>query len=360
MSSPTAFDDTQFDLDLSDHLDQFPDPVVPSDHDRGAGDLAADVVLGVALVRDPWGMPAADGGDQVLDAPALTVTEAATEDVAVTDADPAPAVAVAEPVVTTAAAAEPAAATTVEDVPVPWVPAEGGTATYPAAVARAVDPPTSVHSVFAVTPPQGTPVVVLPPLPPAPPSRGASSRAARRRRRVVAVLGAVLAAGLVAGGAGLAIATNDDGEGDVFEAASPGDTVALPPAGAQADKPDDDEVVPVVPAAPDAPDAADEVPAAGDAADLERAADAVTAFLAVRGTDDERAVSSQGGRGELDAAIAAIGRAVPQGDPACSVGAAAGTFGCVLDTDQGPITFTVGPDADDPQTSGFEVIGATA
>ena len=60
MSSPTAFDDTQFDLDLSDHLDQYPDPVVPSDHDRGAGDLAVDVVVGVVPVGDPWGVPAAE------------------------------------------------------------------------------------------------------------------------------------------------------------------------------------------------------------------------------------------------------------------------------------------------------------
>ena len=345
MSSPIAFDDTQFDLDLSDHLDQFPDgPVAPP----------AAPFVAVVPVGDPWGVPAdaavtAEPVDQPEPEPVVDVDAGAEIlDESVHADEPVPGVAAAVPADPTAFAA-----TTVEDVPVPWAPTEGGTSTYAAALARAVDPPTSVHSVFAVTPPQGMPAVAVPPVPPAPPAAAVGApKAARRRCRGVAVLAAVLALGLVAGGAGLAIATNEGGDdGGVAAADAPGQSVALPPAGAEADKPDD---APDDAAAPG--DAV--VPPVADADGVAQATEAVQTFLAVRGTDDERAVSSQGGRGELDAAIAAIGRAVSQGDPACSAGADAGTFVCVLDTDQGPITFTVGPDADDPQTSGFEVIGA--
>ena len=330
MSSPIAFDDTQFDLDLSDHLDQFSDGPEVAPAAGGHGDLVddqrgVDDFDGVVPVGDPWGVPA----DEAV--PADPVPEPEPEPVAAVEA-PADAATVEDvsvpwvPEGGNAAAVvgwveAPADAATVEDVPVPWVPAEGGTATWAAAVARAVDPPTQVHSAFAVTPPQGTPAVV--------------------------------AAGLVAGGAGLAIATNGGGDnGEVAVADAPGQSLALPPAGAEADRPDHAS----------APDDAD-VPPVADAdahADgVAPATEAVQTFLTVRGTDAERAVSSQGGRDELDAAVATIGRAVPQGDPTCSAGVDAGTFTCVLDTDQGPITFTVGPDTDDPQTSGFEVIGAT-
>ena len=339
MFSPIAFDDTQFDLDLSEHLDQFPDRPAPA----SASDEPAEAVtepddlVGVVPVGDPWGVPPA--ADRI------------------PEVEPEPA-----PVAVVAAVEPPLYATTVEDIPVPWEPSVGGTATSTAAVARAVDPPTSVHSVFAVTPPQGTPVVAPAPVPPA--GRvavGRAPKAARRRRLGVAVLAVVLAAGLVAGGAGLAIATNGGGgEGDAGVAASPGQSVTLPPAGAEADKPEDDVAAP---AAGDdaAPDDVVVPPVVEPGAEgATQASEAVQTFLAVRGTEAERAVSSQGGRDELDAAIAAVGPAVPSGDPACSVGATAGTFACVLDTDQGPITFTVGPDVDDPQTSGFEVIGATA
>ena len=360
MSSPIAFDDTQFDLDLSDHLDQFSDGPEVAPAAGGHGDLVddqrgVDDFDGVVPVGDPWGVPA----DEAV--PADPVPEPEPEPVAAVEA-PADAATVEDvsvpwvPEGGNAAAVvgwveAPADAATVEDVPVPWVPAEGGTATWAAAVARAVDPPTQVHSVFAVTPPQGTPAVVVPAVPPAPPVD--APQAARRRRRGVAVLAAVVAAGLVAGGAGLAIATNGGGDdGEVAVADAPGQSLALPPAGAEADKPDDAPDDAVVPPVADADEAA-------HADGVAPATEAVQTFLAVRGTDAERAVSSQGGRAELDAAVATIGRAVPQGAPACSAGVDAGTFTCVLDTDQGPITFTVGPDTDDPQTSGFEVIGAT-
>ncbi|MCB1016150.1 MAG: hypothetical protein KDB10_13680, partial [Acidimicrobiales bacterium] len=89
-----------------------------------------------------------------------------------------------------------------------------------------------------------------------------------------------------------------------------------------------------------------------------QAAAAVDAFLAVRGTEDERAVSSAAGRAELDTVIGSIGRSVPVSGPTCTTGPATGTFTCVLPTDQGDLAFTVGPDVDDPATSGFEVIGA--
>ena len=321
MSSPIAFDDTQFDLDLSEHLDQFPDPTVPSTEDRDPADAVDDPVVGVVPVGDPWGVPAdADVGADVVGVSSVADAPTAVEDLPVSYPE-------AESV--DASAEAPAfAATTVEDVPVPWVPAVGGTATLAEAHTGAVDPPTSVHSVFAVTPPQGTPVVAVPPAPPVPPVAAPrrAPRSPRRRRGAIAVLAVLLAAGLVAGGAGLAVATSD-GEEDRAGAvaASPGETVTLPPAGADADKPEDD---PAAPAAGDdaAPDDAEVPPVAdadadADAEGVAQASEAVQTFLAVRGTDAERAVSSQGGRDELDATIASIGRAVPEGDPACSPGA---------------------------------------
>ncbi|MCB1017907.1 MAG: hypothetical protein KDB10_22675, partial [Acidimicrobiales bacterium] len=91
-----------------------------------------------------------------------------------------------------------------------WAPAAGtDPAAVPTEVAAAIDPPTSVHSVF-VTPPAGTAVVVPPapvPTPVAPPV-GPGPRGGRRAgRRVLVGFGAVaLAASLVAVGAGLALA----------------------------------------------------------------------------------------------------------------------------------------------------------
>lgn len=362
-SSALVDADTEFDLDLSDLLDQYPDGVI-----RGAG--GAVVPIPASTHRDETPVVTAR---EVAPAPAAIVPLGDPWVVAPRPSSPRTDPADADPaqdrrgsatpfgaVVAAAAAAErhpvPTAAATVEAeppavvVPVPGVEAP---TTVDPAVASAVNPPTSVHPVF-VTPPAGTPVVGPPIVPsaPAPAARPGpdrrSRRRARRRTRTVAVLAGVLAVALVAGGVGLAFATRDGGGGDAA-VTSPGGAVALPPADAQ--KPADD-------ADPGA--VADEPGAADDAIAVEQAADAVTTFLSVRGTDAERAVSSQGGRVELDGVLAVLGATSAQGAPACTAGPAAGTFACVLDTDRGPITFTVGPDVDDPASSGFEVIGAAA
>lgn len=295
-SSALVDADTQFDLDLSDLLDQYPDGVI-----RGAG-------------------------GEVVPIPAPT------------HRDETPAV--------------PAGVTDVH-VNVATPPSGIALTTVDPAVAAAVNPSTSVHPVF-VTPPAGTPVVG-PPIVPASAAIAARSapdrrsrRRARRRTRTMTVLAGVLAVALVAAGVGLAFATRDGDRGDAA-ATSPGGAVALPPADAQ--KPADDT---------DPGAVADESGTADDAIAVDRAADAVTTFLSVRGTEAERAVSSQAGRAELDGVLTALGATSAQGAPACTAAPAAGTFACVLDTDRGPVTFTVGPDVDDPASSGFEVIGAAA
>ncbi len=392
-SSAIVDADTQFDLDLADVLDQFPDGAV-----RGAGGAAvgttpvpaadeAPVAVAVVPLGDPWVVARtaaptaapgpAPGGEPGGAAPAPRRRPTPFgEVVAVANAaarHPVPPVTpVADPpatafVVPTGAPADPAVdpPTAVDGAPmlpptvVAAVPVAGAAGVATDAMARAVDPPTSVHSVF-VTPPAGTPVVgaSLPSAVVAGPAVGADRRTrrrARRRSRVVVALAGVLALALVGAGVGLAVATRDSGGGDeAAAAASPGQSVALPPADAA--KPADDaadaadDAVPAP--APDAP--------AVDPADLQQAADTVTSFLSVRGTDAERAVSSQGGRDQVDAALAASGATSAQGAPECTAGDVTGTFACVLDTDGGPITFTVGPDADDPASSGFEVIGASA
>lgn len=362
--------DTQFDLDLADVLDQYPDGAV-----RGAGGAGveaptapaapaaapADVApfVGVVPLGDPWVVaPAADGavarprptpfGEVVAVANAAAQRPAPPADPV---ADP-PATAVPVPTSLPAPVDRP---TAVDEVPVPHptvvapVPVVGAADGAAGARARAVDPPTSVHSVF-VTPPAGTPVVSSsgPSAAAAAPAAGADRRTrrrARRRSRVVVVLAGVLALALVGAGVGLAVATRDGGGADEA-AASPGQAVALPPADAA--KPDDDDAAAPAPEAP-----------VVDPAEVQQAADTVTTFLSVRGTDAERAVSSRGGRDQLDAALAASGATSVQGAPQCAAGGAAGTFACVLDTDQGDLTLTVGADPDDPASSGFEVIAAT-
>lgn len=397
--------DTQFDLDLSDLLDQFPDgaargaggavvPIpAPTHRDETPAVTAREVApAAVAIVPlgDPWVVaprPSSPRTDPAVADPSQDRRGSATPFGAVVAAAAAaerhpvpPAAAPVEvepPAVAVAVAGAPVAAgrTAVDTaVPVAGVAATGPAPAVPAgvtdvdlalptpgiapttvdpAVAAAVNPPTSVHPVF-VTPPAGTPVVGPPIVPASPPGTALSGpdrrsrRRARRRTLTVTVLAGVLAVALVAGGVGLAFATRDGGGGDAA-VTSPGGAVALPPPEAQ--KPADD-------ADPGA--VADEPGTGDDAIALARAADAVTTFLSVRGTEAERAVSSQAGRAELDGVLTALGATSAQGAPACTAVPAGGTFACVLDTDRGPVTFTVGPDADDPASSGFEVIGAAA
>ncbi len=227
------------------------------------------------------------------------------------------------------------------------------------------------------TPPTGIPVAARPATaeaglavapvvgPAAGPSRRERRRTRRRTRLVVLAVGMVWAVALVGV---VAYAVGRD-EGD--RSAAPPAAASPDPAPAAGDATVDD-------AAPDDAtddDATDDATAADGGADGAVAGDAtadvggvdaaassdaqqaVRSYIATRGTDAERAFSSQGGRDELDAVIADLGRAVPQGDATCTaVGVA--SFTCVQDTDQGAITFTVGPDPDDPATSGFEVVGA--
>lgn len=336
--------DTQFDLDLADILDQYPDGAV-----RGAGGA---VVAGA----EPPATGAADATDAG-ETPRPTPFGAVVAAAAAAERFPAPSPgatpAVTDPPATAFAVPDaPNRNDTSVDVPVPLGGAVAPTTVDPG-VESAVNPPTSVHSVF-VTPPAGVPVVgPILPEPPAPVAAGRSdrrnARRARRRSRTLLVLAGVLAVALVAAGIGLAVATRDGGDGDEAAVAAPGQSVAAPPA--DATKPADDDAT---------TDDASADGAVVDPAALEQAAGAVTTFLSVRGAEAERAVSSQGGRAELDAVLAATGATSVQGAPACSAAATAATFACVVDTDQGPITFTVGADADDPASSGFEVIGAAA
>lgn len=184
------------------------------------------------------------------------------------------------------------------------------------------------------------------------PSRRERRRTRRRTRLVVLAVGAAWAVALV--GVVAYVVAREDGD----------TTAATPAAASVADSTAPDNATPPAPAPSDDPaaaaddDAADDAAvggaAAGDATDAQQA---VRSYIATRGTEAERAFSSQGGRDELDAVIADLGPAVPQGDATCTaVGVA--SFTCVQDTDQGPITFTVGPDPDDPATSGLEVVGA--
>jgi len=370
-SSALVDADTQFDLDLSDVFDQYPDGAV-----RGAGgDVVGGATAAPAPVAEEAAVPAAPVvpvGDPWVVAPAAQAAPAerrATpfgEVVAVANAaarhpvppvvpvaDP-PATAFAAPVVDERDDPPTAAAGTSVFVPASVAGVALATAVdvpVDPAVARAVDPPTSVHSVF-VTPPAGTPVVgpavVAAPMPAA----AARPPKARRRSGVFVALAGLLALALVGAGVGLALATRDDGGNGAAAASAPGQSVALPPA--ETAKPADDDGADVQDDAAPAPAAP-----AVDAAALEQAAGAVTTFLSVRGTDAERAVSSQGGRDAFTAALAASGATSAQGAPECAAGDAA-TFACVLATDQGDLILTVGADPDDPASSGFEVIAATA
>lgn len=234
-----------------------------------------------------------------------------------------------------------------------------------------VDPvaPVAPVDVF-FTPPTGVPVAewpataeagraAAPPVgpvvgPAAGPSRRERRRTRRRTRLVVLALGVVWAVALV-GVVAYAVGRDE------------GDRSAVPPAAASPDPAptaddttaddttaDDGAADGAVAGDATADDGGVDAAAAGGASDAQQA---VRSYIATRGTDAERAFSSQGGRDELDAVIADLGRAVPQGDATCTaVGVA--SFTCVQDTDQGAITFTVGPDPDDPATSGFEVVGA--
>lgn len=221
------------------------------------------------------------------------------------------------------------------------------------------------------TPPAGLPVVEwptapapgladAPPMPAGGPSAVGRSRRERRRSRrrtrlMVVAVGAAWAVALV--GVVAYVVARDDGDPSATPtpaAAAPAGTV--PDAATAPDPaPSDDDLAT---GAGDVVDggAVDGGAAAGATGDAQQA---VRSYIATRGTDAERAFSSQGGRDELDAVIADLGRAVPQGEATCTaVGVA--SFTCVQDTDQGAITFTVGPDPDDPDTSGFEVVGAQA
>lgn len=390
-SSALVDADTQFDFDLSEVLDQYPDaalrgaggavvaevpvkpaPDVPANARPVTGAIAEEAALPAAPVvpvGDPWvvapNAPAAPpkpaavaAGEEVL--PSRPAPFGAV--VAATNAAARHAVPQVVPVVPPATTSAVPVVDGRVDLPTGGdgtsvsVPAGGAGAAVATAVdvridpavARAVDPPPAVHSVF-VTPPAGTPIVGAAAMAPtsgsAVPVRPAK---ARRRSGLFVALAGILALALIGSGVGLALATrDDDGAGDAAATTSPDQSVALPPA--DATKPADD-----APAAP-APDAT-----AVDAAALEQAADAVTTFLSLRGTDAERTVSSQVGRDEFTAAIAASGATSAQGAPECSVGDAAGTVACVLATDQGALTLTVGADPDDPASSGFEVIDATA
>ncbi len=242
----------------------------------------------------------------------------------------------------------------------------------PIAPVAPVAPVTPVDVFF--TPPAGLPVVewpttAVPGLADAPPvpagglsavgrSRRERRQSRRRTRLMVVAVGAAWAVALV--GVVAYVVARDDGDPSATPAPAAAAPAGTVPDAATAPDPAPSDGDP----ATDAGDAVDGGAVDGGAVDGGAAAgatgdaqQAVRSYIATRGTDAERAFSSQGGRDELDAVIADLGRAVPQGEATCTaVGVA--SFTCVQDTDQGAITFTVGPDPDDPDTSGFEVVGA--
>ncbi len=251
MSSPIAFDDTQFDLDLSDHLDQFSDGPEVAPAAGGHGDLVddqrgVDDFDGVVPVGDPGCRPTRPCPPIRFEPEPEPV--AAVDDAAADTPD-------GRGRARRRAGARPGRR---DSAVVGWVerrptpprrrgrprpvgPDRGWDRHLGPPPVAWVDPPTSVHSVFAVTPPQGTPAVAVPAVPPAPPAVASAFQGGSPPSPGVAVLAAVLAARSRGRrrrprpSPPTAVVMT----ARVAAADAPGQSVALPPAGAEADKPDD-------------------------------------------------------------------------------------------------------------------------
>lgn len=236
------------------------------------------------------------------------------------------------------APAEPAAA----PVPPPSPPATPEPPAADPTTVQATDPTTLQEipsaGVPPAAPPPGSPYGA--PAGPRPSDGGGGSRLAM-------VLGGLLVVALLVIGvlSFLLISNDDDNE---VEAVAPPTTAPVDEDENQNEDPDANEN--------ENEDPNEDPDAEAGEFDEADATEALEAFIAARGTDEERELSSETGREELDDIVDEAGGIDLQGEPQCEA-QGDDTFECVHDSDAGEITFVMGIDED--SEGGLEMIGAS-